>query len=70
MKLVIFVLVVIVGSLILSFQKQLASTTHEICSTLAPIRQREHATDKFANLDYYQMCLDNIRCSSPLVKCD
>ncbi len=41
----------------------------ETCVYWGEIRKEEYKDTKWKDLDFYQSCIDNIRCTSPLVKC-
>ena len=42
--------------------------TQEICHQLAIQRAKDCAGTEWANLDFYQSCIDNIKYSSPLAR--
>jgi len=41
-----------------------------LCASIAPIRKEEYKDTKWKDFDFYQSCIDNIECTSPVVPCE
>jgi len=41
-----------------------------VCASIAPIRKEEYKNTKWKDFDFYQSCIDNIDCTSPVMPCE
>jgi len=55
---------------VLTAEHKIDRQSIEICSFYAPIRKEEYKDTKWKDMDFYQSCIDNIECTTPVIPCE
>ena len=74
MKNIIIIAAIIVSFVLLEIrlskvEHKIDKQTIEICASIAPIRKEEWKNTAWKDFDWYQSCIDNIECTSPVRPC-
>lgn len=72
-NIILIIIFMFIATILLSHMGSLESKvdrqTIEICASVAPIRKEEYKNTEWKDFDFYQSCIDNIECTSPVKPC-